>query len=120
MPFIFSRSKFFNLFFFWGGSHSCTVGQGGDTTRSYFQGQRPDTKMSLEKQSNSDTRSQRNEDMDIGYEENPAVQTFQSLEEKVHDDIMKLIKEQNDAEDAENARHREVSFDLYAFSSASS
>ncbi|XP_024017525.1 uncharacterized protein LOC21400154 [Morus notabilis] len=82
-------------------------GQGGDTTRSYFQGQRPDAKMSLEKQSNIDTRSQRNEDMDIGYEENPAVQTFQSLEEKVHDDIMKLIKEQNDAEDAENARHRE-------------
>lgn len=82
-------------------------GQGGDAMRSYFQGQRPDTKIALEKQNNSDTRSQRKEDVDTGYEENPASQTFQSLEQKFHDEITKLAEEQNDAEDAENARHRE-------------
>ncbi|PON50897.1 ubiquitin carboxyl-terminal hydrolase [Parasponia andersonii] len=83
-------------------------GQGGDSARPYFQDQRPDMKMASEKQSNSDTRSQpRKEDMDIGYEESPLSQTFQGLEQKFLDDIMKLAKEQNDAEDAENVRHRE-------------
>ena len=89
----------------------CNVGQGGDAARSYFQGQRPDTKMMVDKQSNSDARSQpRNEDMDVGYEDNPPLQTFQGVDQKFHDDIVKLAKEQTDAEDAENARHREVGF----------
>lgn len=66
--------------------------------------------MASEKQSTSETRSQpRNEDMDIGYEDSPLLQTFQGLEQKFLDDIMKLANEQNDAEDAENSRHREVS-----------
>jgi len=47
--------------------------------------------------------------MDIGYEGNPLLQTFEVLEQKFHNDIMKLAKEQNDAEDSENARHKEVS-----------
>ena len=105
-----------NLFLFW--TRVCNVGQGGDAMRSYFQGQRPDMKIALEKQNNSDKRSQRKEDVDIGYEENPASQTFQSLEQKFHDEITKLAEEQNDAEDTENARHREVSLYLYAFSSS--
>lgn len=89
--------------------HSCNVGQDGDITRSYFQGQRTDPKLALEKQSNNDARSQPvNEDMDIGYEDNPISQTFEGLEQKFFDDIMKLAKEQSNAEDAENARHREV------------
>ncbi|KAL5580148.1 hypothetical protein UlMin_012590 [Ulmus minor] len=82
-------------------------GQGGDAARSYFQGQRPDIKLGLEKQSNNDTRSQPRNEMDIGFENNPLSQTFQGLEQKFVDDITKLAKEQNDAEDAENARHRE-------------
>jgi hypothetical protein len=88
----------------------CHVGQGGDAPRSYFQGQRPDPKLDLEKQSNSDPRSQTHEEnMNIVYEGNPLSQTFENLEQKFRDDIIKLAKEQNDTEDAENARHREVS-----------
>ncbi|XP_028090727.1 uncharacterized protein LOC114290919 [Camellia sinensis] len=83
-------------------------GQGGDTSRSYFQGQRQDSKMALERQGNNDPRSQpREEDMDIGFEDNPSSRTFEGLEQRFLDDIMKLSKEQTDAEDAENARHRE-------------
>ena len=47
--------------------------------------------------------------MNMGYEENFMPQTFEGLEEKFLDDLMKLSKEQIDAEDAEIARHREVS-----------
>lgn len=47
--------------------------------------------------------------MNIGYEENLMPQTFEGLEQKFLDDIMKLSKEQINAEDAEIARHREVS-----------
>lgn len=85
------------------------VGQGVDSSRSYFQGQRPDAKLALEKQNNSDLRSRpHEEDMDVGYENKPLSQTFEGLEQKFLDDIMKLAKEQSDAEDAENARHKEV------------
>ncbi|BBH05353.1 hypothetical protein Prudu_016718 [Prunus dulcis] len=83
-------------------------GQGGDTSRSYFQGQRPDPKLAMEKQNNNDSRSQsHNEDMDLGYEDKPSSQAFEELEQKFLGDIRKLTKEQNDAEDAENARHKE-------------
>ncbi|KAM6576601.1 hypothetical protein CsatB_028438 [Cannabis sativa] len=89
-------------------SQMFSEGQGGDSARPYFQGQRNDMKMASEKQSNSDTRSQpHNEDMEVGYEDPPSSQTFQGLEQIFLDDIMKLAKEQNDAEDAENNRHRE-------------
>lgn len=65
--------------------------------------------MSLERQGGGDPRSQlHEEDMDIGYEDNHVLQTFEGLEQRFLDDIMKLSKEQNDAEDAENTRHREV------------
>lgn len=95
------------------GSHACFAGQGGDTSRSYFQGQRPDPKLAMEKQNNNDSRSQsHNEDMDLGYEDKPSSQTFEELEQKFLDDIRKLTKEQNDAEDAEIARHKEVSLYL--------
>ncbi|XVF47046.1 hypothetical protein PTKIN_Ptkin03bG0077800 [Pterospermum kingtungense] len=82
-------------------------GLGTDGSRTYFQGQRPDPKLSLEKQ-NADPRSRpHGENMDIGYEQNILSQTLEGLEKKFLDDITKLAKEQNDAEDAENARHRE-------------
>jgi phage terminase Nu1 subunit (DNA packaging protein) len=34
--------------------------------------------------------------------------SFEGLERKFFDEVMKLAKEQSDAEDVENARHREV------------
>lgn len=85
-----------------------TEGERGDASRSFHPDQRSDSKMSLEKQANKDPRAQPIEqDMDIGYEDNALPQTFEGLEQKFHDEIMKLTKEQHDAEDAENARHRE-------------
>lgn len=91
-----------------GSSHIFNEGQGGDAPRSYYQGQRSDRRMALQKQGNSDPRCQpHEEDMDIGYEDKPMLQNFEGLEQRFLDDIMKLAKEQTDAEDAENARHRE-------------
>ncbi|XVE59708.1 hypothetical protein DITRI_Ditri05aG0067900 [Diplodiscus trichospermus] len=82
-------------------------GQGTDGSRTYFQGQRPDPIQSLEKQ-NVDPRSRpHDENMDAGPEQNLLSQTLEGLEKKFLDDIMHLAKEQNDAEDAENTRHRE-------------
>ncbi|KAK7312694.1 hypothetical protein VNO77_36759 [Canavalia gladiata] len=89
-------------------SRMFSEGQGGDALRPYFQGQRPDPNLTLQNRSNSDSRSQAHEeDMDVGYEGNHLSQTFEGLEQNFHDDIVKLTKEQNDAEDAEHARHRE-------------
>ncbi|XP_027339795.1 uncharacterized protein LOC113853563 isoform X2 [Abrus precatorius] len=83
-------------------------GQGGDASRSYFQGHRPDPMLALQNQSSNDGRSQaREEDMDVGYEGNHLSQTFEGLEQKFMDEIIDLAKELNDAEDSENARHRE-------------
>ncbi|KAI3450780.1 hypothetical protein Pfo_007445 [Paulownia fortunei] len=83
-------------------------GQGREAPRSYYQSQRLDPRMPLERQGGRDPRSQpHEEDMDIGYEDNRVLLTFEGLEQRFLDDIMKLSKEQTDAEDAENARHRE-------------
>ncbi|TKY67006.1 ubiquitin carboxyl-terminal hydrolase 8 [Spatholobus suberectus] len=74
-------------------------GQGVDASKSYFQGQ---------SRNNNDSRPQvHEEEMDVGYEGNHLSQTFEGLEQNFRDDIIKLTKEQNDAEDAEYARHRE-------------
>ncbi|XP_077245198.1 uncharacterized protein LOC143885096 isoform X5 [Tasmannia lanceolata] len=71
-------------------------------------GQRLESRSSLEKQANKDLRAQSHEqDMEVGYEENSPAQTFEGLEKKFLDEIMKLAKEQQEAEDAEIARHRE-------------
>lgn len=85
------------------------IGQGGDATRSYFQGQRPNPKLVIEKGSNSDPRSQSHgKSMEGRFGDGLLPQNFDGLEQKFIDDIIKLAKEQNDAEDEENARHREV------------
>lgn len=83
-------------------------GQGGDAPRSYFQDLRPDLKLAMQSQSQNARSETHKEDKDVVYEVNNLSQTFEGLEQKFRDDIMKLAKEQNDAEDAENARHREV------------
>ncbi|XP_077225834.1 ubiquitin carboxyl-terminal hydrolase isoform X2 [Tasmannia lanceolata] len=75
----------------------------------YKEGQKVDSRSGLEKkQAKEDPRAQSQEqDMEIGYEENPMAQTFEGLEKKFLDEIMKLTKEQQEAEDAEVSRHRE-------------
>lgn len=92
-----------------GSSHMFNQGQGADASRSHYQGlgQRSEPRLASEKQGN-DLRSQpRDDDTEIGFEDKAVYQTFEGLEQRFYDDILKLTKEQNDAEDAENARHRE-------------
>ncbi|KAJ1393794.1 Zinc finger, CCCH-type [Sesbania bispinosa] len=81
-------------------------GHGDDASSSYFQGPRPDPKLALQNRSNGDSRSQAHEeDRDVGYEGSHL--SLEGLEQNFHDVIIKLTKEQHDAEDAEHARHRE-------------
>ena len=53
--------------------------------------------------------------MEVGYEQNLLSQTLEGLEKKFLDDIMKFAKEQNDAEDAENIRHRRLVYNSFCF-----
>ncbi|KAK7391555.1 hypothetical protein VNO78_19971 [Psophocarpus tetragonolobus] len=46
-------------------------------------------------------------DMEIGYEESPPPPTYEGLEQRFIDEIVKLTREKSDAEDAEIARHQE-------------
>ncbi|KAJ0966343.1 hypothetical protein J5N97_027481 [Dioscorea zingiberensis] len=80
-------------------SHVYDEGQGSEAPRSLYQGQRSDSKLVLEKQGNKD--------LEIGYEDNSLPLTFEGLEQKFLQEFLKLAKEQQDAEDTENARHRE-------------
>lgn len=83
--------------------------EGGNVTRSIYQAQMLDS----EKQENKETRSQVHEqDMEIGYEDRPSPLPFEGLEHKFLGEITKLIKEQSDKEDAENARHREKMIEI--------
>ncbi|KAL3518662.1 hypothetical protein ACH5RR_021251 [Cinchona calisaya] len=83
-------------------------GQGSEASRSYYDAQRLEPRMAPERHGSHDSRSQpRGEEINIGYEENLKLQTFEGLEQKFLDDIMKLSNEQSDAEDTEIARHRE-------------
>lgn len=64
----------------------------------------------MEKQgSDSRAQPQYQENPKTGYDNNRGMQTFESLEQKFMDDITRLAKDQIAAEDAEIARHREVS-----------
>uniref|UniRef100_A0A2P2KMU6 Uncharacterized protein MANES_11G103700 n=1 Tax=Rhizophora mucronata TaxID=61149 RepID=A0A2P2KMU6_RHIMU len=84
------------------------VGQGVDVTRNYFLGSRLEPNPVLDKRgSNDHTPQPCEEDMHTNFGNRVLSHSFESLEQKFHDDILKLSTEQNDAEDAENARHRE-------------
>ncbi|KAK9284016.1 hypothetical protein L1049_012275 [Liquidambar formosana] len=89
--------------------HILNEGQGDNGTKSFYQGMMADAKLDLEKQVNKEVKVQPHEqDMEIGYEDNPPSSlTLEGLEKKFLDETMKLAKEQSDAEDVENARHRE-------------
>ncbi|OAY74536.1 hypothetical protein ACMD2_10693 [Ananas comosus] len=79
------------------------IGQGTDGARSLYESQRLDSK-----QPSKDPRAQaRHNEMEAGREDNILPQTYEGLEQKFLNDVVKLSKELHDAEDAENARHRE-------------
>ncbi|KAK2971314.1 hypothetical protein RJ640_001340 [Escallonia rubra] len=80
----------------------------GNAAQTRYQGRTLDAKVELEKQAKNDPRFQSyEEDMEVGYEDKPSVLTFEGLELKFQDEILKLVKEHSDAEDAETSRHRE-------------
>ncbi|XP_048232083.1 uncharacterized protein LOC8285979 isoform X2 [Ricinus communis] len=84
-------------------SHMFNEDQENNGTRSYYQGHTPEPKLVSEHQANK----HHEQDMDIGYEDNSLPLTFEVLEQRFLDEVTKLTTEQSDAEDAENARHRE-------------
>ena len=91
--------------------YSChEAGQGGNAAEHLYEGQTGDPKVELEKLTNWESGLQTHEqDMEIGYEDKPSTLTYEGLERRFLDEIMKLSKELCDAEEQENARHREVS-----------
>jgi hypothetical protein len=52
--------------------------------------------------------SDQKQEMDVGFADQSLPKSLEALEHKLMDEVMTLIKDQNDAEDEENARHREV------------
>lgn len=90
-------------------SHLYSQGQGGNVAQSFPDGRvAANQKVDGEKQVHNDPRLQSFEqDMEIGYDDKPSPPSFEGLEQKFQDEILKLVKEQSDAEDVENARHRE-------------
>ncbi|KAK6929002.1 hypothetical protein RJ641_005207 [Dillenia turbinata] len=76
-------------------------GRGSNSVGPFHQ--KPDLKMNQ----GNEVSKVHEQDMDIGYEDNSTVVTIDVLEMKFLDEIVNLTKEQNELEDAENARHRE-------------
>ncbi|CAI9773082.1 unnamed protein product [Fraxinus pennsylvanica] len=82
--------------------------KGGNSIQSYHQRPVLDSKSDFGNHVNTEIGPQAHEeDMEIGYEDKPSHLNFEGLEERFQEEILKLIKEQIDAENAENARHRE-------------
>ncbi|CAL4913789.1 unnamed protein product [Urochloa decumbens] len=89
-------------------SYAYSEGQGTAGARSFYDGQRSDAKVGLEKQPSKETRDQpRTDRTETRYGDYNLPRTFEGLEQSFHEDIMMLSKELQDAEDAENSRHRE-------------
>jgi len=88
--------------------HSFNEGLGGNGKRSYYQDQMPDQRRSSDNRADTEPRSlSQEQDMEVGYEDNPSPLTFEGLERKFINEIMNLAKEQSHTEDVEYARHRE-------------
>lgn len=85
------------------------IGQVNDISRTLYEGQMSDSKLGMEMQAKKDPRAQAHQDeLDARFNDSSFPQTFEGLEQKFLIDIMNLTKEQQEAEDRENARHREV------------
>jgi hypothetical protein len=93
------------------------AGQNSAGAQSFYDGQRSDAKVGLEKQPSKETRDQpRTDRTETRYEDYNLPRTFEGLEQSFHEDIMMLSKELQDAEDAENSRHMEVCQNVQYFS----
>ncbi|CAL0321204.1 unnamed protein product [Lupinus luteus] len=66
-----------------------------------------DSNFSQLNQANEEMNQSHEQDMEIGYEETPLPPTYEGLEQRFKDEIMKLAGEQSDAVNAEFVRHKE-------------
>ncbi|KAH9322652.1 hypothetical protein KI387_017291 [Taxus chinensis] len=81
---------------------------GPDAGSPFYQSQMPDPKGQQEKTNVKDVKgSEHEQQMEAAYQDPSIPQTLELLEQKFMDEIMKLSKEHNDAEDEENTRHQE-------------
>lgn len=81
--------------------------QGNNAIQSYIPDDSIDAKVSQQNQFNQETDEAHEEDMEIGYDDKPPTPTYEGLEQRFIDEIMKLVGERSDKEDAEFARHNE-------------
>ncbi|XP_042376772.1 uncharacterized protein LOC121970251 [Zingiber officinale] len=82
-------------------------GQVTDISHTLFEEQVSDSKLGMEMLASKDPRAQaRQDELETRFDSN-FPQTFEGLEQKFFNDIISLSKEQQQAEDRENARHRE-------------
>ncbi|KAL6645871.1 hypothetical protein ACP70R_017479 [Stipagrostis hirtigluma subsp. patula] len=89
-------------------SYAYNEGQGAEGAQSFYDSQRSDLKVGSEKHPSKESRDQpRTDRTEARYEDYSFPRTFEGLEQSFHEDIMMLSKELQDAEDAENSRHRE-------------
>jgi hypothetical protein len=83
--------------------------QGNNAIQSYIPDDSIDAKVSQQNQFNQETDEAHEEDMEIGYDDKPPTPTYEGLEQRFIDEIMKLVGERSDKENAEFDRHNEVS-----------
>ena len=84
--------------------------QGNNEIRSCIQDETIDPKFSQLNQATQEMDQTHEQDMEIGYEDRPpAPPTYEGLEQRFINEITKLAGERSGAEDAEFARHKEVS-----------
>ncbi|KAG8074439.1 hypothetical protein GUJ93_ZPchr0006g43992 [Zizania palustris] len=89
-------------------SYAYNEGQNSQGAKSFYDGQRSDLKGGPENQPNKESRDQpHNDSFEARHEDYNLPRTFEGLEQNFHEDTVVLSKELHDAEDAENARHRE-------------
>ncbi|CAJ2629303.1 unnamed protein product [Trifolium pratense] len=82
--------------------HIMKATQGNNVIQSYIPDDSIDAKVS-----HQETDEAHEEDMEIGYDDRPPTPTYEGLEQRFIDEIMKLVGERSDKEDAEFARHNE-------------
>ncbi|WOK97853.1 hypothetical protein Cni_G06561 [Canna indica] len=89
-------------------SQSYKEGHGNDISRTLYEGQMSDSKLGMEMQGTKDPRAHaRQDELEGRFDDSTFPQTFEGLEQNFFNDLMNLTKEQHEAEDRENARHRE-------------
>ncbi|CAL9083444.1 unnamed protein product [Musa textilis] len=83
-------------------------GPGSNVLSTLYEAQMSDSKLGREMQINRDPRAHARQDELVStFDDSTLPQTFEGLEQKFVNDIINLAKEQQEAEDRENARHRE-------------